>query len=174
MSVSVEVRAAVREDQDQVIRLWAAMLDELSAHAPDIGPSPDFADRVAADFADRVRDPGCHISVAVSSGSITGFAQAELWQLPPIYRGREEVFISEIYVDPEYRGQRIGRMLFDEVARWARESGSRAIRARTVASSDSSRAFWESVGAAQSAVDYVKDLESEERKSAEMDRRIGF
>ena len=54
--------------------------------------------------------------------------------------------MADIFVDPEYRGQGVGRALVDELTEWFRERGVQYVEWYVANSNTDGRAFWKAIG----------------------------
>lgn len=142
------VRPARPDDAAEAARLWLALQEEQGALQEAFVPSEDAPRRWANDFEAWVRadDVRC-LRVAVREGRIVGLASAAPWYPAPIYRASEEVFMTDLYVDPEARRQGVGRALVEDVLRWARERGATRVRLRVASGNAGADAFWAALGA---------------------------
>lgn len=171
-----DVRPAQSSDQSAVGDLWEELLSTQAAFDDRVGISEDARDRWENDFPMWVDDDSARLFVAESEeGTIIGFATARQWGPPPVYEESAEVFLDELFVDPEHRRQGYGKQLVRAVRDWAEEIEARRIRLRVLTSNADGRAFW----AAQDAIPLSMTLTIEGRsdgatESDEGTKKIGF
>ncbi|GAA4202603.1 SDR family oxidoreductase [Actinocatenispora rupis] len=114
--VAAETRRATDAELGAALRVWRAA-NEARGKVPD-------AERIAR-VRRKLADPAALPVVAVADGAVVGMALAEPGRaddgagpvLPDLWH------VSMVFVDPAYRGRRIGVLLLDEVA--ARAGGRR-------------------------------------------------
>ena len=137
------IRLARLEDRAEVGRLWLRLLSEHAAFEPRFDVAEDALERWTNDFEHWLRDEQFRIVVAEHAGGVVGFITASLWQPAPIYALVEEVYINELYVLPEARGEGIGRRLVEAIREWAAAYPVCRLRIGVLAANAQGRAFWE-------------------------------
>ena len=149
MSASnLRVRPARPEDAAEASRLWLALQHEQGALHEAFAPSEDAGQRWANDFEAWVRADAVRcLLVAERDGRLVGLATAVPWFPAPIYRASEEVFLTDLFVDPEARRQGVGRALVEAVRGWAGDRGAKRVRLRVVSGNAAAEAFWAALGA---------------------------
>ena len=170
----IEIGSAKRDDTDWISEALLAFLDEMSILAADIAPAPDADQRIQADVGSWVADPHRLLNLARFEGSPVGLIHAQTWRLPPVYAGKEEIFVAEIYVLPEYRSNGIGKSLVNSALEWGRQRGAEGLRASVMTANDSSIAFWTALGAKSVVADYSIDIDADPRRSVRKRARLGF
>ncbi len=138
MSDKVNVRKARPGDSDAVCELIEALLAY-----EEIGPMTDGAkERLVAEmFAEN---PRFDTFVAESAGRIVGYAI--VYETYSTMRGRPRLYIEDIFVLPEERGQSAGYALFREVVRHAEERGCAQIEWQVLTWNQLAIDFYERLG----------------------------
>ncbi len=138
MSDKVNVRKVRPGDGDAVCELIEALLAY-----EEIGPMTDGAKKplVADMFAE---DPRFDTFVAESAGRIIGYAI--VYETYSTMRGRPRLYIEDIFVLPEKRGQGAGYALFREVVRHAAERGCAQIEWQVLTWNQLAIDFYERIG----------------------------
>ena len=92
-------------------------------------------------------DPNCPIFIA-EEGDVLGycFCQVQIVEETPCILGRKELYIDELCVDENIRGQRIGRRLYHYVTAWAKERGFDYITLRVWDFPGSAEGFYRNLG----------------------------
>lgn len=147
MNDAVTIRPATRADTDAATALWAALQEEHEAMEPRLRRSASAEERWRNDFNVWVGGQAHHVAVAEAGGEVVGLITAHPYWPAPVYEERMEVYVTELYVRAQWRGQGVARRLLDDVRAWARSLGVARIRAGVLASNPESRAFWRHVGA---------------------------
>ncbi len=122
---AVIVRPATPADQagiDAVAREVHALHVE---HEPEVFQMPD-GPVFEHDVAEVLAKPGHHLLVAESSGSVVGYAMAELRDVPerPTVRKRRDLYVHQIGVTTQRRRGGVGRQLIESLQHIANEQGA--------------------------------------------------
>jgi ribosomal protein S18 acetylase RimI-like enzyme len=91
-------------------------------------------------------------------GFVVGTVEKEL----PIYRLAEYGFIHDLWVEPEYRNEGIGRQMTMLAIERFREIGVKQIRLDTAAANEPARKMFAQCGFRVSTMEMLKDMTSEE------------
>lgn len=167
-------RPATRSDQQALLALWQAFLEEQTELDGRFAAAEDAAVRWRNDFPVWLTDSTRYLHVAeAEDGSLAGFILAHLTAPPPIYAHVPEVYVDEIYIAPPQRGHGAGGALVAAVQRWASEAGARRLRIGALAANEAGRAFWERHGASVFSVTLTLDVPAPERP-ARPSPRMGF
>lgn len=137
------IRRAREQDQQQLGVLWLGLMREHAAMDPRFGVADDALERWSNDFGAWLGDEHTRIFVAERGDVLVGFIAACLWEPPPIYAVSEEVYVTEIYVAPDARGQGVGGRLLAVVKAWAEALPVERLRVGVLAANADGRAFWE-------------------------------
>lgn len=143
MPDSPAIRRARKEDQQQIGTLWLRLLREHTAMDPRFGVADDALERWSNDFKLWLVDEQSCVFVAEQEGRLVGFVTACLWEPPPIYAVSEEVYLNELYVVAEARGEGVGHRLVEVVKAWAEAFPVERLRVGVLAANTAGRAFWE-------------------------------
>lgn len=63
--------------------------------------------------------------VATENGKYLGYCISHKDRVPPVYKCQNQMAVSDIYVRKKYRGKGIGKILLQEVQKWAKKKGAR-------------------------------------------------
>lgn len=169
------IRPAHRSDQAAVGALWQRLMTEHEAFDARFVLSDDALERWHNDFPHWVHDDARRVFVAESDSEIVGFVIAQRWSPPPIHPAELEVYIDQIYLAPEARGQGAGRDLVDAVSTWAQKIGATRLRLAVLAANADGRAFWEKLHAQPLALTLTIDLPHPEPiEETTKKSRLGF
>ena len=144
---SVTIRRARRDDEDAAVALWASLQAEHEAMDARHRPSDSAPKRWRNDFRVWVEGDADRVFVAEADGVLVGLVTAHPYWPSPMYEQELEVYITELIVASEQRGQGVGTRLVEAVRVWAREQGVSRIRAGVMSRNERGRAFWQREGA---------------------------
>jgi len=170
------IRRATTDDQEALVALWTAFMDEQANLEVRLTVAEDAEARWRNDVPVWLEDETCRLFVAEADETVVGFATARRWGPPPVYAESEEVYLDEIYVHPDHRRAGMGAQLAAAVRAWAEELGAERLRLRMLEANEASRAFWEAQSARPLSVSYTMELEPsrDEDKADEGSKKIGF
>lgn len=107
-----------------------------------------------------LRDPLLPIFVAVEGGFVAGYCFCQLKTLRgPVMTDRKELYIDDLCVDENRRGQKIATKLFAHVKEFAREQGCGFVTLNVWCGNDGAMAFYEGIGMKPRSVTMDMDLE---------------
>lgn len=133
------VLAAVRPDSPDGLAALRAYADELALRWPEKAPEPTWSEEFLADDPLALAPPSGVFVVARRGERVVGCAGLRLegTDVPP---GAGE--IKRMWVDPEMRGQGLGRRLLAHLTDLAREAGLRRIVLDTADDLTAARALY--------------------------------
>jgi GNAT superfamily N-acetyltransferase len=141
MSAPVQIRAAASADVPVIVALIRD-LAEYEKAAPGALALTDDLLREAL-FGPR---PAVEGLVATLGADVAGYAL--FFHNFSSWRGKRGVFLEDLYVRPELRGRGIGKALFTEVARVARDRGCARVEWIVLDWNQTAIDFYQSQGAA--------------------------
>jgi ribosomal protein S18 acetylase RimI-like enzyme len=125
--LSIEIRKARIKDIPQINELWKVLT---SCHIEKCGYDRElFRHRRNSASAQKkfvgkcIRSRYSRVFVAEVDGEVIGYINASIRKLPPVYVHDKEVHINSVFIREGYRKKGIGRRLFREIERWAKEKG---------------------------------------------------
>ena len=86
----------------------------------------------------------CSIIHAQGVGDV---GHAWYYYFAPTFTGTRVLYLEDLYIRPEYRGQGIGRICMARLAALAREAGAEGMAWSVVDGNDAAAAFYEQLGA---------------------------
>ncbi|NBB85108.1 MAG: GNAT family N-acetyltransferase [Bacteroidetes bacterium] len=170
------IRPARPSDVDAVAALWQSFLEEQTVVEQRVAMADDAVDRWRNDFPLWLQDSTRKFLVAEIDGTIAGFAHAHRWGPPPILAESAEVYIDDVYVAADFRGDGHGAALVDALRTWAESLNADRLRLGVLAENTTGRTFWEAQGAQPLALTYTIELDVSKASedSPRSKRRIGF
>ncbi|PEN12805.1 GNAT family N-acetyltransferase [Longibacter salinarum] len=170
-----DVRRALKTDRDAVTELWINFLDEQAETDDRLDVSEDAEERWKNDFPAWLEDETRRVYVVEADGDVVGFATAHRTAPPPIYESRGEVYLDEIYVQPDYRRAGRGKQLVEAVVAWSDRVHAERIRLSVLDLNRGARDFWEAQDAVAFSQTYTIEREvAEDAKDDEGTKKIGF
>ena len=148
---SFSLRDAVPEDLPDILRLVRALAEYEKLLHEAVATEDDFR---AALFG---RYPRAYTVLAIADGRAVGLA---LWYYTfSTFKGRPDIFLEDLYVEPKYRGRRIGLALLRNLAQRAVGERCRRVEWRVLNWNQPSIDFYERIGARPMEDWHVRRLE---------------
>jgi GNAT superfamily N-acetyltransferase len=145
------LRDATPADMPDVLRLVRALADYEKLLHEAVATEEDFH---AALFGPRRL---AYAELAIADDRAVGLA---LWYYTfSTFKGRPDIFLEDLYVEPEYRGRRIGLALLRHLARLAVAERCRRVEWRVLNWNQPSIEFYERIGARPMEDWHVRRLE---------------
>jgi GNAT superfamily N-acetyltransferase len=141
------VRRARPSDLGAAVALWRQLQAEHEALDARHRPSDSAAERWSNDFHVWAKSDAHRVFVAEAGGRLVGLVTAHPYWPSPMYEQELEVYVTELVVSPEARGEGVGARLVGAVRAWAREQGVAQIRAGVLSRNERGRVFWRREGA---------------------------
>lgn len=159
---SVLIRPATPADVPAVLPMAAA----ICAHHESLDPErfamlPDVVERYETWLPKRAADPRSVFLVAEVSAPaprVIGFIVGTIERNIPIYRLEEFAYLHDLWVQPEFRRQRVATALLDEAIRRFRAIGAKQIRLETALANEHARRVCESCGFRAATIDLIREL----------------
>ena len=105
------------------------------------------AEKTMRRFLVDVANNGYSFLFVAAAGDMTvGFISGELRQGSPTFLPKTWAAVDDIFVEPEYRNQGMGRALLQSVQNWAQERGADGISLQVAAANERGRKFYEDLG----------------------------
>lgn len=120
--MAVEFRQAKPSDLKGLLPLVEAYAREQQQQTPINALTDNFMEFARSGIAQAVEHPAACVMVAEDAQGGTmrmvGYAVGMAQEPPPIFEQEMYTFISDLFVDPEYRRQGIGTSLVERVRGW--------------------------------------------------------
>ena len=155
----MDIRPATVDDLPAVLPMVAAVAALHESWDPaKFGYRPNPEERYRSWLTGRARDRRSVFLVAERDGSLVGFLVATVEQEIPIYRVAEFGFIHDIWVDPAYRNEGVGRQMVMLAIERFRDLGVPQVRADTAAKNDPARSLLAKCGLRPSTTEMLVEL----------------
>jgi len=156
----VILRDAIEADLDQVLDLWAEMID--LHHDLDERfwqRKPDGKSIFRNWLAETVDDEERMFFVAESSGRIVGFINGHTRDTPPPLVDKTTGAVDNLTVASEFRGKGIGRRLMTAAMEWFASHGAKSVKLSSALRNEGALGFYEALGFERHTVSMWKSLE---------------
>ncbi|MDP8951388.1 MAG: GNAT family N-acetyltransferase, partial [Actinomycetota bacterium] len=116
------VRPGRRADAAEAARLWFRSAEEHARYDRVYAAAPNAERTMRRFLADLSADSSYScLFVAEIDGEMIGFLSGELREGSPAFEPKTWAAVEDVYVVPEHRSLGVGRALFEECQKWARE-----------------------------------------------------
>jgi ribosomal protein S18 acetylase RimI-like enzyme len=157
----IAIREAAAQDLPAIRTLWLKM-DDFHRGLTLKLPRPEDPARQWSDSFESALGRSAFLWVAEMGGEIEGFLLARLKRLPAHLGEAMVGEISDLYVDPEARGQRVAVRLAETAIAALRQHGIHSIEIQIMAGNHGGLAFWHKQGF-HTELTQVRMLVGEER-----------
>lgn len=143
----MEIRFAKKEDTPAILRLLQQVGQVHHLGRPDI--FREGAQKYgASQVMDLMNKPGTAIFVAVQDDEVLGycFCMLKKYEKDPVIADHTELYIDDICIDEEKRGQHIGKALYEAACRYAKESRCYNVTLNVWSFNEGAMRFYESLG----------------------------
>ena len=143
----MEIRFAQAKDIPGIIALLRQVGEVHHQGRPDI--FRDGAQKYgASQILSMLDSSGTPIFVAVEDDNVLGygFCMFKQYKNDPVIADHSEIYIDDLCVDENYRGQHIGRAIYNEILRYARMRRCYNVTLNVWSCNPSAMKFYESLG----------------------------
>lgn len=153
------IRRAVPDDIPALSELLRQVCNVHHQGRPDLF-KPDGVKYTPDELAELIYDDSCPIFVAEEDGSVQGYAFCVLKQHlnDTAVTDIRTLYIDDLCVDEQCRGQHIGRKLYEFVLQFAKDSGCYNVTLNVWCCNPSAMRFYESCGLAPQKIGMEKIL----------------
>jgi len=137
MNSAIDIRYATAQDVDGIVALFARVVDPLEIYSQ-AARSDEIRKFSQAELQRRIAEDACAISLAVVNNVLAGFAITEDQRGP--------IWINWYGVNPDHRGQGVGRAILQHMIASASERGGTRIWCDTRTNNVASIALLQGLG----------------------------
>lgn len=140
---------AEEKDFDRIIELLIDIGEIHTKGRPDIFVGGGFSKYNKAQLAEMIENPDKPVFVAVDNDDrVCGysFCIAKRWRNHPVIKDYECLYIDDLCVDKDMRGQNIGGILFDYIVAYAKENGFYNVELNVWEFNEGAKNFYEKHG----------------------------
>ncbi len=141
------VRRMAPGDIEAVVRLWKGTV-QYHAGIDERLEVKDDAEQSFRQFLRRSIPASGDMLLLVADlgGEIVGFLIGVIRDSAPVFVRSRHGYITDIYVDPEFRRRGVGRKLVETTEEWFAAHGLDHVRLQVATANEAGLAFWRSVG----------------------------
>ena len=154
----VRIRAAAARDRNAAVGLWMALHREHETLDDRYCLAPDAAIYWGNSFDGWVRDSHHLILVGEADNTLVGLLVGHAASASPVYAPKLFVHIDDLYVEPSFRGQGVGRRMLARARAWAQAQDIDELQVGVLAANSAARAFWSAAGSRTYALTMVVPL----------------
>jgi GNAT superfamily N-acetyltransferase len=145
LSADILIRSATRSDVPQMIALWQALQETNAQYEPRLMPNEAATEWFTDYLRDQLDNREAAVYVAVAEGTVVGYVFGQVLRRPTLAAG-DCGYVADLCVAEGWRGQGMGRRLFEMLSDWFHRRGLRAIEVQVVRANPASQAFWRKMG----------------------------
>lgn len=119
MSRDIVIRPANMDDLDVLLDFEQKLIDAERPHASNLKPG----DIVYYDLPKLMNSENARVAVAQVGNDIVASGYARIDPSKPHNISENHSYLGFMYVVPEWRGQRLNKLILDHLVEWSREKG---------------------------------------------------
>lgn len=143
--MAIELRAATEKDVPRLIDLGKAFAQEQNTYWTFNKLGPGWEKFVAEAMRTAVEHPAARVIVAEEEGRMAGYVLGQIAEPPPLFEVKPYLFVSDLYVRPEYRRQGIATRLVETLRVWALTQGVWRL-SLVIAEQNPAHGLWQRLG----------------------------
>ena len=143
----ITIRPVEANDETSIARLWQGLTNHVVAMDNRLPPAvPGAAQHYAARLLETHEDANTRTLVADDGTQIVGYILGAVLELQPdLFEYTDSGFIADVFVDPDFRRQGVGRRLVEAMFAWFKDRGVTQVEWQVTANDPDAVAFWEAV-----------------------------
>ena len=156
------VRRATPADLPRIGRLGALLVEEHYDFDPQrfLAAKSGTPEGYASFISTQLKDPDMAVLVADDDGDVIGYAYAAVEGHDYMTLRGPAGVLHDIIVDPEHRGQGIGRLLLDATLEFFRSRGVPRVVLLTAARNEAAQRIFESTGFRRTMIEMTLELDA--------------
>ena len=152
------ISQAQPEDIDELFELWRLLLDQHQGHHEVFRYRPGSELTLKTELLHRIKDKSTRVFVYQVGDDWVGMLVASLRPGSAGFRLSNKGYIGETVVQEAYRGQGIGKELFEVARKWLTDQGADHLELQVSVRNAQGIKFWESLGFSASTQHMVLPL----------------
>ena len=142
----MQIRKAKLKDIKQTADYGVSLLKYHYDFDPYFAPAKNVNDVYLKFFKRCIYSKNRHLLVAEENGKIIGYAIGELGSRPPVFKIRKIGFISDIFVEKEFRKLGIAKQFLLELNKWFKSKKLKHIEMTVHAKNEIAKKAWAKYG----------------------------
>ena len=143
---TLTIRSATKDDLPAIKALWKEFMDFHKERDPFFSRVDDAHEDFGLFMKDNINKDDWLVLVAAADDQMIAYGSATIMSYPPIYQDPRYGYIQDVAVTEAYRGQGVGRQLFERMAEWFREKNVSRLELEVAVTNEVSQAFWKKIG----------------------------
>jgi len=142
----VKIRQAREEELLKVGRLWGKFMAYNAEFNSSFTVKKKAPEIFSKEMIEKIQDSNCRLTVAEIDGELAGFCYSYVSHKPKYFKLDKFGFVGDLYVEPEYRRQGVGRMLVKDTLEFFSRRKVWQIELLVAIKNTGAIEFWESLG----------------------------
>ena len=143
--IDIIYRPAAERDLSDILPLWRDLQAINAGFDPRLRLTPNAVDWFRNYLDSQLGSESMAVLVAEVEGQIVGYTFGQVLLRPTLISG-DCGYVADICVKEGFRGNGIGRQLYNNLRAWFVERGLAAIEVQVVRANPASQAFWRKMG----------------------------
>jgi GNAT superfamily N-acetyltransferase len=139
---NIKIRMATLEDLPTILRFEQGIIEAERPFDPTLLPGTFHY----YDLGARIADPDAAVVVAEDNGSVIAGGSAVIKQGNSYNIFKEYAFLGFMFVEPEFRGLGVNRLIIDALVNWAHKRGLNEVRLQVYSDNSPAIRAYEKVG----------------------------
>ena len=117
------------KDMDALIGIWKILMEEHKQIEPELYVLSDIAEEKQREFfTNSINSQEKFLHGAFDKNQLVGYAFGWIEERPPVLKMQKIGSLSDIVIDPKYRGKEIGKKLADIFIDWCKKQGVKKVQ----------------------------------------------
>ena len=142
----VKIRKARQEELLKIGRLWGKFMAFNAEFNSSFRVKKKAPEIFSKEMIEKIQDSNCRLTVAEIDGELVGFCYSYISHKPKYFKLEKFGFVGDLYVEPQYRRQGVGRMLVLDTMEFFSRRKVRQIELLVAVKNTGTIEFWESLG----------------------------
>lgn len=152
---NLNIRKAVLQDQACLLSLEQKVIE---AERP-FNSIIKASDAIYYDLNRLLTEEASHVVVAEENGQIIGTGYAQIRESKQSLKHNKHSYLGFMYVDPEFRGLGVNKLIMDDLIKWSKEQGILDFYLDVYDGNDAAIRAYEKVGFSKSLVEMKINLD---------------
>ena len=141
----IHIRAARMTDLPVILTLWRELQEINASFDPRLTLNTEASDWFLNYLREQLGNANMGVFVAENDKLVIGYTFGQIMRRPTLASG-DCGYVADLCVHHGWRGQGIGRQLYQYLRAWFQSHGLTAIEVQVVRANPASQAFWRKMG----------------------------